>query len=256
MGFEIMSRRRVDQFLDQRDAERKEEYRRWLAGLRKSETAGDEHNAGRNDRSDVGPTIAVSLNELTAMASRKLLPADVVLDIGCGIHPQPYVDAPIHICCEPCEEYLHRLSVERGGDRKHVFLRAGLTEAVRLFPARSVDSIFMLDVIEHLDRPEALSGLKGVLRIARKQVIVFTPLGFMAQDPVVVGVDPWGMSGEEWHRHKSGWTPSDFRYEEGWDVMVCKDVFRNDAYGRPLSNPIGAMWAIWETGNAARVPAI
>ncbi len=33
----------------------------------------------------------------------------IVLDIGCGIRPQEFFKPEVHICCEPCDEYVRVL---------------------------------------------------------------------------------------------------------------------------------------------------
>lgn len=234
-GFDVVSLANIERFLEERDAERKRHEAARIAALRSR--VGATPVPG-------GVLSAGSPEELMVMAASMFLPARVVLDLGCGIRPQPFVEAAIHICCEPCDAYLDRLIVERGGDGRYVFVRGTASDAIRLFPERSVDSVFLIDVVEHIDRDEAVRCLEGVRRIARSQVAVFTPIGFLAQEPKTDGVDQWGMSGVNWQRHRSGWTPSDFSCRDGWTVLVCSSFFTNDAYGRQLSPPVGAMWAI------------
>jgi len=44
-----------------------------------------------------------------------------------------------------------------------------------------VDTVFALDVIEHLLRADGERLLQEVARVAYRQIVVFTPLGFMPQ---------------------------------------------------------------------------
>jgi hypothetical protein len=53
------------------------------------------------------------------------------------------------------------------------------------------------------------------------------------------------MNGGHWQDHRSGWEPADFPSGEGWEIVACRDFHQRDAYGDKLSQPIGAMWAIW-----------
>ena len=46
-----------------------------------------------------------------------------------------------------------------------------------------------------------LPAIDRFKRIARRQIAIFTPLGFMPQEPEVESSDPWGMHGVEWQRH-------------------------------------------------------
>ncbi|GAA0699124.1 hypothetical protein GCM10008904_04200 [Paraclostridium ghonii] len=52
-------------------------------------------------------------------------------------------------------------------------------DIVKNFPCNSVDTILILDVIEYLEKEEALDLLSKTLNIASEQVVVFTPLGFL-----------------------------------------------------------------------------
>jgi hypothetical protein len=168
-----------------------------------------------------------------------------VLDIGCAFRPQDFVAAPVHICCEPCEEYMDRLLVETAGIAKFVYLRSGLEGSSKLFPPSSVDSALLVDVIEHIEREEGFASLERLKRVVRRQIGIFTPIGFMPQESHSDGVDPWGMGGTEWQRHRSGWSPDDFPAGDGWTVIGCHDFHKVDGYGRPIERPFGAMWAIW-----------
>jgi hypothetical protein len=178
----------------------------------------------------------------TALA--RLVPADVVLDLGCGIRPQPYLRPLVHICCEPFAEYLAHLTekVRDEEDRTYLLVKASWAEAARMFPERSVDSVFLLDVIEHVEKEEAVALLKATVRIARRQVAVFTPLGFFPQG-FDGGPDAWGLGGGEWQEHRSGWRPEDF--DEAWEVFATPEFHTTDSRGARLEKPVGAIWAFW-----------
>lgn len=180
--------------------------------------------------------------ELFPVALRHLKPAGSVLDIGCGIQPQRYVRPATHICCEPFIQYVEHLQdkIAHEQDRSWVVLNATWAEATRIFPARSVDTVMLVDVIEHLEKEEALGLLQATERIARRQVAIFTPLGFLPQEHTD-GKDAWGLDGAQWQEHKSGWQPEDFG--EGWEVFVTKVFHTADNLGRPFETPYGAMWA-------------
>jgi hypothetical protein len=172
-----------------------------------------------------------------------LVPAEVVLDIGCGIRPQPYVRPLVHICCEPFDQYLTRLgeTLRREHDRSYVLLKATWAEAVLLFPPHSVDTVFLVDVVEHVDKEEALSLLEDTAKLARRQVAVFTPLGYYPQK-FACGPDAWGLDGGKWQEHRSGWVPEDF--DKSWEVYATREFHTTDGRGNPLEKPFGAMWAL------------
>ncbi len=70
---------------------------------------------------------------------KHIKPAEVVLDIGCGIMPQPYITPTVHICCEPFEQYVEVLQdrLKDESNVKYLVLRSTWAEAVKLFPPKS-----------------------------------------------------------------------------------------------------------------------
>jgi hypothetical protein len=182
--------------------------------------------------------------ELIDAAIATVQPVEVVLDIGCGIMPQNYIKPLTHICCEPFIEYVSHLQQKLAAleqrDRTYVVLNMGWNDAVRYFPPKSVDTVFLVDVVEHLEKEEGCKLLALTEAIARKQVVIFTPLGFMPQHHD--GKDAWGLNGADWQEHKSGWLPEDFG--DGWQVFAAKKFHVVDSLSRPLETPYGALWAI------------
>jgi hypothetical protein len=187
----------------------------------------------------------VSRDELFPEAMKLMNQGGVVLDIGCAFRPQLLITPDIHICCEPFGEYMDRLMIETHDKKNFVYVSADLAKASEIFPPSSVDMAFLLDVIEHLDAEPARHALKRLQGIVRKQIVLFTPLGFTLQESESEK-DQWGMGGVEWQRHRSGWTPDDFPAEEGWTVIVTDNFHEVDGYGRKFDKPEGALWAIWD----------
>jgi hypothetical protein len=182
-------------------------------------------------------------DELFPKVIEQLQKVDIVLDIGCGIRPQNYICPLVHICCEPFEEYSEILidKANQQTDRRFIILKAGWEETVKLFAPKSVDTIFLLDVIEHLDKEKGEELLRLTESIARKQVVIFTPLGYVPQEHPD-GIDAWGLNGGAWQEHKSGWMPNDFN--DSWDIYACKEFHFIDHNGNPFDAPYGAFWAI------------
>ena len=178
----------------------------------------------------------VRASELITEAVSRLTPTPTVLDIGCGIRPQNFVAACTRICCEPYGEYVERLRA----NPSLVVIQATWQQVVDVFPPESVDTVLLVDVIEHLDKEVGAELLAKTVQIARHQVVVFTPLGFMPQEHPD-GKDAWGLGGGDWQRHRSGWLPEDF---PGWDVVACEHFHEHDVHGTVLDPPAGAFWAI------------
>lgn len=181
-------------------------------------------------------------NLLPAVIDR-LEEVEVVLDIGCGIMPQKYVRPLVHVCFEPFEQYVELLQekTRRECDRTYVIMKGNWADAVRHFPPKSVDTVFLIDVIEHLEKEEAFELLKATENLVRRQIVIFTPLGFMPQCHQD-GKDAWGLDGGEWQQHRSGWYPEDFH--DSWDFFAASDFHSTDNLGRQLEKPYGALWAI------------
>jgi hypothetical protein len=111
-----------------------------------------------------------------------------------------------------------------------------------ILPSKSVDSVFALDVIEHLEKADGLRFLQQAERVARRQIVIFTPLGFFPQsyeDPDKP--DRWGMQGGYWQTHRSGWLPEDF--SEDWELVCFESYHLVDQDEQPLEKPFGAIWA-------------
>ncbi|MBV5340875.1 MAG: glycosyltransferase [Deltaproteobacteria bacterium] len=185
----------------------------------------------------------VKAGDLFPLAISKLKQVDVVLDIGCGIRPQNFIIPQVHICCEPFEQYINILKTNVRDDTSRVysFVNADWEKALELFPEKSVDTVFLVDIIEHLPKEKSLKLLKDTERIARTQIAVFTTLGFIPQHHPD-GKDAWGLDGAEWQEHKSGWEPEDFGGE--WDIVVSPDFHQYDNMGKKYDVPHGAIWAI------------
>jgi hypothetical protein len=192
------------------------------------------------------------MEELTWVDRERLFPSamaaleqvEVVLDIGPGIRPQPYIQPVVHVCCEPFMQYVEKLQeiAAVAKDRTYVILNMTWADAVRCLPPKSVDTVILSDVIEHLEKEEGHRLLDATLRLARRQVGIFTTLGFVPQHHPQ-GKDAWGLDGMDWQEHKSGWMPEDFG--AGWAVIACKDYHTLDHMGAVRSKTEGAIWAIY-----------
>ena len=169
-------------------------------------------------------------------------PVNVVLDIGPGIYPINYFVPRLHILVEPHGEYVEILQERLQGDNNFLILNGFALEVLRLLPDDSVDSVFLIDVIEHLEKHDGFEILDELDRVTRKQIVIFTPLGFMPQHVEMDKKDRWGFHGGEFQEHKSGWQPEDFTSE--WKLFVCQNYHIHDDNGTPFDKPFGAFYAI------------
>jgi hypothetical protein len=184
----------------------------------------------------------VKRDELASAANHRIMHTQVVLDVGPGIRPQSYFEPGVHICIEPYLPYIERQQKVTNFDPRFVYLNSTWDVAMGLLPAKSVDSVFALDVIEHFEKQDGLKFLREAERVARHQIVIFTPLGYYPQAYDETHVrDRWGMDGGMWQAHHSGWLPEDFG--EGWDFICCEAAHLVDQHEQLLDKPIGAIWA-------------
>ena len=173
---------------------------------------------------------------------------DSVLDIGAGIRPQELIKPLLHICIEPHREYVQKLRECVGNDPRYLLLNCTWDTVMKFLPDKSVDSVFAIDVIEHLEKDAGYELLRESERIARRQVVIFTPLGFYPQSYEGPGkADRWGMDGGFWQTHRSGWHPEDFSGD--WHLLCCESFHTLDQNGKRLNKPFGAIWGILNTNS-------
>jgi len=190
----------------------------------------------------------VGRSEALNFVRTRITDVDVVLDLGPGICPQPFVKEPyVHICVDAHRPYLERLKRDKGDDPKYIFINAPWDEVIGKLADKSVDSVFALDFIEHLEKQDGFRMLREAQRVARRQIVVYTPLGFFPQsydDPDKP--DRWGMDGGYWQTHRSGWDYDDFGPE--WEFICSPDFIDLDEDNQPLAENLPAFWAIRNLG--------
>lgn len=181
--------------------------------------------------------------ELFPKAIEELQPAEIALDIGCGIRPQELIKPRVHICFDAVADYLAEIKTRQTAyrDRSYIFLKGTWDQVVELFPEKSVDTVFLLDVIEHLEKAEGEKLLKKTEAITRNQIVIFTPLGFMAQHHEN-GKDAWGFNHAGWQEHRSGWVAEDF--DDSWKILICQEYHETNNAGHELEKAHGALFAI------------
>ena len=175
-------------------------------------------------------------------AERAIKKTEVVVDIGCGIVPMNYFRPKLHLMVEPWKEYSDILTYRHSGDKSVIIMRTCALEALNQLADSSVDSIFLLDVIEHLEKEDGRKVIIESERVAREQIVIFTPLGFMPQHMESNQTDGWGLSGSSVQEHLSGWEPKDFN--AAWSFYICKDFHSVDFKGEKLDKPYGAFYAV------------
>lgn len=141
-----------------------------------------------------------------------------VLDIGCGLEPQRFFKADRHICCEPCPAYADVLTSKLKHKDIHQYIQTTAQGIVNVMPPKSVDSVFLLDVIEHLTKTDGANVIIKLEQIARKQIILRIPLGLCPND-YHGEKDCWGYYENGWQKHRSTWWPENF--DSSWKIIIC-----------------------------------
>jgi hypothetical protein len=197
----------------------------------------------------------VGRDDLMRLGAARIEKTRSLLDVGSGIQPFVAFRPRVHVCVEAYTPYVERLLADSDRETPLVVLNGSWADILRYFPDQSVDTVVGLDFVEHLEKAEGLRFIAEAIRICRRQVVLFTPLGFYEQSyEDVTKPDRWGMHGGLWQTHRSGWNLEDFG--EGWSLLVCEDYYTTDQHDQPLKDPSGALWAYYTKPwtAAARTP--
>lgn len=150
-----------------------------------------------------------------------VLRCDTVWDVGAGLRPMNWYEPKRHICVEPHLTYAKKLQdagyqvVKKTAQE---FARTAITED------KYLEQVVILDVIEHLTRPEAEQVIHDLAFQVHRQLILYTPLGLTSQEGLGGG-DGWGYDGQKWQEHKCGFLPID-------DIFVRNGFDTSQKYGK------------------------
>jgi len=184
--------------------------------------------------------IVVKHKDVLKVINELLKDSHSILDIGCGIGATlKGFPCPVKVGIDAHRPYLEKAKPEASFIPIHM-------EAERLgefFLDKSFDAVSLIDVIEHFKREAGLGILQQAENIARRKVIVFTPRGFFKQK----AEDHYGLGGEKYQKHHSGWEMEDF-LARGYKVILFSKFHDQSntafvqAYGRD-GDPIDAILA-------------
>ncbi len=104
-----------------------------------------------------------------------------------------------------------------------LLLNLDIRNILDLFQMDSFDAITCIDVIEHLKKEEGEKLIKDMEYIARKMVLIFTPLVWSENldsfnNPI------WWSYGDIYNLHQSLWTEDDFT-SKGYKTVTCQDGY-------------------------------
>ena len=194
--------------------------------------------------------------KLDQLITERIQKVNIVLDVDPGLQPQTFFRPRLHICCEPHPEHVRTLQDHFGGSAGFVVLQASALEALKVMPDRSVDSVFLINSIERLHKDDRSLLLRQCERVARRQIVLFSPLGggFVPRgyDTGDENGDGRGLEGGERRARESGWSPEDF--DDSWEILASRAYHTVDAKGKTLDSPVGAFWAIKDIGRTLNLP--
>jgi len=151
------------------------------------------------------------VNDLGIKVVRDLpMHSDSILDLGCGILQEFDGHVPHAGDFLGVDVFIPYLEVMKN---KMLTLVGELPDVCNSFLDDSFDVVLLLDVVEHLTKENGVQALAQCARIARKRVIVFTPVGYCKQE----AWEAWGLPFCSYQKHLSGWSVEELEK----DGYVC-----------------------------------
>jgi SAM-dependent methyltransferase len=134
-----------------------------------------------------------------------------VLDVGCGLSlKSQFIEADFRVGLDMHRPYLEKIDARV----PYVCICADATRIEHLFLPHSFDLVLLLDIVEHLDKPQALDLIRQAERVARRAVVIETPKGFLPQN-----IDILGLGGDHFQTHRCGFETDELA-ALGFDVVV------------------------------------
>lgn len=134
-----------------------------------------------------------------------------ILDVACGLSlKSKFIPAQIRVGVDIYDKYFDHIEA----DVPYVVIKHDVRKLNDIFVPKSFDLVIALDVIEHIEKKEALDMIAQCEKIARKAVILETPKGYIPQN-----IDVLGHGGHEYQTHRCGWEAEELE-KMGYAVVV------------------------------------
>ena len=133
------------------------------------------------------------MNWLGELVQKEMTLEDTILDLGCGVmQATDELKAKIIIAVDIWDVYLNQLK------RCFPTVKADLRK-LDCFLDDTYDIVICLDVLEHMEEPEALRLIEKMKNICRKKVIIYTPNNFKTNEQAIDNA--WDLGHNEYQRH-------------------------------------------------------
>lgn len=132
---------------------------------------------------------------------KELFLCNSVLDVGCGSN-SPLRKVKIKKYSVGVDVFKPSIKISRSKKIHDKYKIGNVNQIDKMFKKNSFDAVIALDLIEHLEKTEAVKLLKKMEKIGRKKIIILTPNGFTKQDE---------HENNPFQVHKSGWNVEDFK---------------------------------------------
>ena len=96
------------------------------------------------------------------------------------------------------------------------------------FEDNSFDVIYLMDIIEHLEKERGVAILEQCKRICKQNIIIFTPLVWEDTTKYIEDKTLW-CYGNEYDLHKSLWTLNDFT---DWKKLATSACYKHAYMGK------------------------
>jgi len=175
-------------------------------------------------------------NDFWPRIRESMAETSLLVDLGSGVRPNFFLGQETTICVELFDGYMEYLK-DFGTSSRLIIIKDDVLTFLQRQPNRSIETIVVTDLIEHLSRENGSTLINEIQRVVSKQALIVTPRGFMPQHVGEGDNEGWGFIGNVLQNHVSGWDIEDFR---GWNKLI------STRYYSEVNHPQGIIGAIYE----------
>ena len=179
------------------------------------------------------------MNNLTAIANLFLSKKDSVLDLCCGNgETSKHLNYSQITGVDIYQPYLNEYKIQvPNSEVINLDIAKLVTE--NIFHDHSFDSVICLDGVEHFDEQTSQCLISKLESIAKKRLIIFTPLNLTNYGEIVLNhpKNAWGIAdGDCWQEHKCGYAPQYFESRGflAFDGYISKNIYDGTYYQEML----------------------